>query len=72
MELIGDHLKKIRKKKNINVKSIAEDLKISEDIIKKIESNEFSGNINRTYLIGYLRSYANFLKLDANKKPIRR
>ena len=61
MQLIGDHLKKARKIKKIKIKSVSDELNIPEEILKKIESNDFSEFSHKTYLIGYLRSYANFL-----------
>ena len=67
MQLIGDHLKKARKIKKIKIKSVSDELNISEYILKKIESNDFSNITHKAYLIGYLRSYANFLELNSEE-----
>jgi len=66
MHLTGESLKKARVEKNFSIKHISKNLNISIDFIKKIENDDFTDNQNKTYLLGHIRSYANFLKLDSD------
>jgi len=64
MELVGQKLKKQREIKNLTLKNVSDELKISTDIIHDLENNEIKENINYVYLIGHLRSYCSYLELD--------
>lgn len=64
MELVGKYIKKARLKKKINLKTVASELNISLDLIKKIENDEFTEQVDKTYLIGYIRTYAKLLGLN--------
>ena len=64
MEFVGEYLKKSRLNKKINLKTVAEDLNISLDLVDKIENNDFSDHLNLVYLIGHIRAYAKFLGLN--------
>ena len=66
MELIGKTLKKERLKKKIRLQKISKDLNISHEFLLDIESNNFPDCINRVFLIGHIRSYAQLLNLDDN------
>ena len=66
MHLVGESLKKARVEKNFSIKHISNNLNISADFIKKIEDNDFKYDQNITYLLGHIRSYANFLQLDSD------
>ena len=68
MEFIGEHLKNTRNKKNLKLSYIANELKISFDILNLIEEDNFPNYIDSVYLIGHIRSYARFL--DLNEKEI--
>ena len=64
MEFVGEHLKKSRLKKKIDLKFVAEELNIQLDLLKRIENNDFSDDLDLVYLIGYIRAYAKFLGLN--------
>lgn len=66
MEFVGKTLKESREEKNISINEVAENLKISILILKKIENDDFSNDFNKVYMTGHVRSYANFLNLDSN------
>ena len=66
MELIGKTLKKERLKKKIRLQKISKDLNISHEFLLDIENNNFPDYINRVFLIGHIRSYAQLLNLDDN------
>lgn len=56
------HLKNARKKRNISVADIANTLNLTVTLIEKIEVNDFS-DIAPIFAKGYVRSYANIVKL---------
>jgi len=64
METVGKSFKNARKSQKIDLKTASQDLKISESFLGNIEKNQFPRYINDVYLIGHIRSYANYLKLD--------
>ena len=66
MHLVGEYLKKNRIKNKYSINDISENLKISYYILQKIESDEFTDELNKTYLVGHVRSYAKFLNLDSD------
>lgn len=67
MQSIGERLEEARKRKGITVREAAEATKIRGDYINSFESNTFKINIPDIYTRGFIRSYANYLKLDVDK-----
>jgi cytoskeletal protein RodZ len=67
MEFVGEHLKKSRLKKKIDLKSVAEELNIQSNLIEMIENNDFSDHLDLVYVIGNIRAYAKFLGLNENE-----
>ncbi len=67
MQTIGERLEDARKKKGISIREAAESTKIRGDYLQKFESNHFDIGLTEIYTRGFLRSYANFLKLPADR-----
>ncbi len=67
MQTIGERLEDARKKKGISIREAAEATKIRGDYLQKFESNHFDIGLTDIYTRGFLRSYANFLKLPADR-----
>src|SRR5436190_10266213 len=67
MQTIGERLEDARKKKGISIREAAEATKIRGDYLQKFESNQFDIGLTEIYARGFLRSYANFLKLPADR-----
>lgn len=67
MQTIGERLEEARKRKGISIREAAEATKIRGDYLQKFESNQFDLNLAEIYVRGFLRSYAIFLKLPADK-----
>jgi len=67
MQKIGERLEEARKRKGITIREASEATKIRGEYLNNFETNEFDINIPDIYIHGFLRSYASFLKLDANK-----
>ena len=64
MESIGEKFKKRREERGLFVEQIARDTNISKKYIDAIESEDFSEMPGEAYLIGFLRSYAEYLDID--------
>jgi cytoskeleton protein RodZ len=67
MQTIGERLEEARKKKGISIREAAEATKIRGDYLQRFESNQFDIGLTEIYTRGFLRSYANFLKLPADR-----
>jgi cytoskeleton protein RodZ len=67
MQTIGERLEEARKKKGISIREAAEATKIRGDYLSKFESNHFDIGLTEIYTRGFLRTYANFLKVPADR-----
>lgn len=67
MQTIGERLEEARKKKGISIREAAESTKIRGDFLQKFESNHFDIGLTEIYTRGFLRTYANFLKVPADR-----
>ena len=63
MQTIGERLEEARKKKGISIREAAESTKIRGDFLQKFEGNHFDIGLTEIYTRGFLRNYANYLKL---------
>ena len=64
---VGEYLKTVRIKKNIQIQTVSKELHISFFYLNAIENDEFSKTPGGAFTIGYIRSYANYLNLDSNE-----
>ena len=67
MQTIGERLEEARKRKGISIREAAEATKIRGDYLHKMESNSFDLNLPEIYIRGFLRNYAVYLKINADK-----
>ncbi|AKC83571.1 hypothetical protein IMCC26134_13730 [Verrucomicrobia bacterium IMCC26134] len=67
MQTIGERLEEARKRKGISIREASEATKIRGDYLHKFESNQFDIKLPEIYLRGFLKLYATFLKLPAEK-----
>ena len=67
MQTIGERLEEARKKKGISIREAAEATKIRGDYLQKFESNHFDIGLTEIYTRGFLRNYANFLKVPSDR-----
>ncbi|MEY4940947.1 MAG: hypothetical protein RIQ93_2682 [Verrucomicrobiota bacterium] len=67
MQTIGERLEEARKKKGISIREAAEATKIRGDYLQKFESNQFDIGLTEIYIRGFLRNYANYLKLSGER-----
>jgi len=66
MKTVGQILSNERKTKNLSISDISIELKISKSIIVDLENDNIKNNPDIIFNIGHLRSYSNFLELDAD------
>jgi len=66
LESIGEKLRSVREAKKLNIRDVAKDTNIAPRYIEALESEEFDKFPGETYITGFLRSYAEYLKLDAD------
>lgn len=64
MSELGKKLKSVREEKGITLQEVGLAIKISPRIISSIESGEKSGQPAKTFLRGFVKSYAQYLKMD--------
>ena len=67
MQTIGERLEEARKKKGISVREAAEATKIRGDYLQKFEGNQFDIGLTDIYVRGFLKSYAAFLRIPADR-----
>ena len=64
MESIGDRLKQAREAKKLTIKTVALDTNMSPTYIEALEVEDFDKFPGETYIIGFLKTYSEYLKLD--------
>ncbi len=67
MDNLGEVFKKAREEKGLTVKDVAVQTNIGSKFIKAIENNDFSVFPGEAYTVGFIRNYAEFLKVDPEK-----
>ena len=65
--MIGDTLREARERQNLSIKDIEKGTSIRALYIEAIEKGEFDKLPGNAYTKGFIRNYANFLKLDSSK-----
>lgn len=67
MKTLGQKLKEAREKKGISLNEVAVATKINIKILSAIEDGDVKSLPQKTFLRGFIRSYASYLKLDVNE-----
>lgn len=67
MQTIGEKLEETRKRLGISIREASEVTKIRSEYLAGFENNSFDINLPEVYIRGFLRSYAQFLKLNSDK-----
>ncbi|MFK8011633.1 MAG: helix-turn-helix domain-containing protein [Marinicellaceae bacterium] len=63
----NNNLKGLRKDKGLSIESVASTLKLTPDVIRKLEDSQFEELGAFTYVRGYLNNYANLLGVEAQE-----
>ena len=66
MKFVGEYLKSVRINKKCTIEKLSNELNINQNTLEKIELDVFPEYIDSVYMMGYIRSYANFFDLDAD------
>ena len=64
---VGAKLRIARKKKKLTIEQVEEGTKVRAKYIEAIESDRWREFPSRIYVLGYVRRYAEYLKLDGKK-----
>jgi hypothetical protein len=67
MKKTGEMLKKMREEKGLSLNEVGLSLKISTKVLKAIEEGDENQLPAKTFLRGFVKSYATFLRMDANQ-----
>jgi len=67
MESLGQKLKAAREQMNLTLEQVARDTHISKYHLKALEDEDFAGIPGETYVIGFLRNYAEYLSLNPDE-----
>ena len=67
MQTIGGQLEEARQRKGISLREAAEATKVRSDFLGYIEQNKMDFDLPDIYKRGFLKNYARYLKLDADK-----
>jgi transcriptional regulator with XRE-family HTH domain len=67
MQNIGERLEEARKKRGISIREAAEATKIRGEYLQKFEGNQFEIGLTEIYTRGFLRGYANFLRIPSDR-----
>ena len=63
---VGEVLKSRREEKKLSLAEVNEHTKLSIDVLRSIEQDDFGSFESEIYLKGFLRNYAKFLGLDVD------
>jgi cytoskeleton protein RodZ len=66
MKKTGEMLKKAREEKGLSLNEVGLSLKISNKVLKAIEDGDESHLPAKTFLRGFVKSYASFLRMDVD------
>src|ERR1017187_5594646 len=67
MQTIGERLEEARKKRGISIREAAEATKIRGEYLQKFEGNQFEIGLTDLYTRGFLRGYANYLRIPSDR-----
>ncbi len=65
MTQIGETLQQARTRRGLTIEQVAQDTRISARFLEALEADDFAALPAPVYVRGFLRSYANYLRLDA-------
>ena len=66
-KILGNYLTQLRESKNISIKELSIDTKISESVLQNLEAEKFNELPRKIYLMGFLKTYCQYFKVNPNK-----
>lgn len=70
MSNLGNIFKESRESQGYSASDISQDLKISKDIVRQLEEGAYYGLPSYVYAYGFVKKYAEFLKLDFDEVKV--
>jgi cytoskeletal protein RodZ len=67
MPTVAEQLREMREAKNLTINQVAEVTKIRTDHVRALEEGDYNVFSAPVYIRGFVRTYANFLKLDVSQ-----
>ncbi len=67
MESIGERLKQTRESRKLTLKDVSIETNLAPTFIEALENEDFDKFPSETYVLGFLKTYSEFLKLDSNE-----
>lgn len=67
MEGIGEKLRNAREARRLSIKEVVKETNISPLYIEALEDEDFDKFPSETYLVGFLRSYSEYLRLNSDE-----
>src|ERR1700760_1074054 len=67
LETVGQDLRAARQRRGDDLATVSKALKIRKDHLESIEEDRIEALPGRTYAVGFVRSYADYLGLDASQ-----
>jgi len=67
VESIGDRLRLAREAKKLTIKNVALDTNMAPTYIEALEDEDFDKFPGETYIVGFLKTYSEYLKLDPDE-----
>jgi cytoskeleton protein RodZ len=66
-DTVGEILKRTRESRNRTIEDVNRETKISVAVIRALEQDDLDSFSSETYLKGFLKNYAKYLRLDADQ-----
>jgi len=67
VESIGEKLKQTRESKKLSLKDVSLETNLAPTFIEALEQEDFDKFPSETYILGFLKTYSEFLKIDADE-----
>jgi cytoskeletal protein RodZ len=67
MESIGEKIRKVREEKGYSLDQVARDTHITKRFLEALEEENFASLPGESYVVGFLRSYAEYLGLNSEE-----
>lgn len=67
MESIGEKLRQTRESKKLSLKDVSLETNLAPTFIEALEEEDFDKFPSETYILGFLKTYSEFLKIDSEE-----
>ncbi|MDO8497542.1 MAG: helix-turn-helix transcriptional regulator [bacterium] len=64
---VGEILKKERERQGLSLKQVEKEIRVREKVLATIEANDWTLFSSKIYIVGILKNYSSYLKLDSDR-----